>query len=245
MLVDGRTNSFSQGTWLLYESKTADFNALFPAISVVLSHVLCEDMMTHAEADLQHGTNQYHAYLGPLLNTNSGTSRLSDALMDMSVFTVDNVNHIQWNIIGRFFRSLAALCESKVLALLLSGDFISFYYHRDLFEAYGLAWPRTLEEYVFASKAFKSTDLNGDGQPDDGSCFPHAGEFASEKFFIWITQVHHRGTSQGSLVDTQKPVASTRESCSPGGNLTVEGSGWSTRNDKRHHGFGNVQLLLL
>ena len=89
MFVDGSTNPFWQGTQMFDDSKTAEFNALFPAISVELSHVPYEDMVTQAEEDLQHGTNQYHANLVPLLNTNGGTSRLADGLMDMSVFTVD------------------------------------------------------------------------------------------------------------------------------------------------------------
>ena len=204
MLVDGSTDSLWQGTQQWYDSKTAEFNALFPAISVELSHVPYEDMVTQAEEDVQHGTNQYHAYLVPFMNTNGGTSRLAEDLMDMSVFTVDNVNNIQWNTIGQFFRSHSALYEGKVLTLPLSGDTVFLYYRRDLFEAYGLAVPRTLEEYVVASQTLNGTDLNGDGEPDYGSCFPHAGEFAAEYFLIWVAQVlQYRGTSQGSLFDTQ------------------------------------------
>ena len=204
MLVNGSTNLYWQSTQQWYDSKTAEFNALFPAISVELSHVPYEDMVTQAEEDVQHGTNQYHAYLVPLLNNNGGTSRLSDGLTDMSVFIVDNVNNIQWNTIGQFFRSHSVLYEGEVLTLPLSGEFFSMYYRRDLFEAYGLAVPRTLQEYVVASQVLNGTDLNGDGEPDYGSCFPHAGEGAAEYFSIWVAQVlQYRGTSQGSPFDTQ------------------------------------------
>ena len=136
MFVDGSTDPTWQKTQQWYDSKTAEFNTLFPAISVELSHVPHEEMVTLAEEDLQHGTNQYHGYLVPLLNFFGGTSRLSDGLMDMSAFTVNNVNNIQWNTIGQFFRSHSALYEGKVLTLPLSGDFVSLYYRRDLFEAY-------------------------------------------------------------------------------------------------------------
>ena len=95
MFVDGSTDPTWQIIQQWYDSKTAEFNTLFPAISVELSHVPHEEMVTLAEEDLQHGTNQYHAYLVPLLNFFGGTSRLSDGLMDMSAFTVNNVNNIQ------------------------------------------------------------------------------------------------------------------------------------------------------
>ena len=64
--------------------------------------------------------------------------------------------------------------------------------------------PRTLEEYVVASQAFNSTDLNGDGEPDYGSSSTRAGKFAAGNFYRWIAQVlQYRGTSQGSTFDTQ------------------------------------------
>ena len=48
--------------------------------------------------------------------------------MDMSEFTVGNVNNIQWNTFGQFFRSHYALYEGKVLTLPLTGDFASMCY---------------------------------------------------------------------------------------------------------------------
>ena len=63
--------------------------------------------------------------------------------------------------------------------------------------------PRTLEEYVLASQELNATDLNGDGVPDFGSCFPWVGDNSSEYFLTWITQVlQYRGTSQGTVLDT-------------------------------------------
>ena len=202
MLVD--SNGSWQATRQWFDSKTVEFNALYPAISVELSHVQYEDMVSQAQVDLEKGTNLYEAYIIPFMNGNGGTARLSDRLMDMSVFTVDNVNNIQWHTIGRYFRSHAALYEAKVLTLPLTGDFISMYYRRDLFTTYGLTVPRTLEEYVVASQVFNNTDLNGDGEPDYGSCFPHTSDTATGYFFAWISQVlQYRGTSQGSTFDTQ------------------------------------------
>ena len=204
MAVDDSDDFVWQYMRQWYEGKTAEFNALYPAISVTLSHVQQEDMVTEALLDLERGTNLYDAYVIPSLNSNGGTSRLSNRLMDLSEFTVDNVNNIEWQTIGRSFRSHGALYEKKVLTLSLSGDFGYLYYRRDIFMAYGMTVPRTLEEYVAASQMFNNTDLNGDGELDYGSCFPHVDEFSVTYFFYWISQVlQYRGTSQGSIFDTE------------------------------------------
>ena len=187
--------------WL--DRKTIEFNGLYPAISVTAIHVNSGEMVNQALQDLESGTNRYHSYIIPGMNVLGGTSRLADRLMDLSVFTVANVNDIAWQTIGRFYRAHSALYEGKVLTLPLTGDFLTLYYRQDIFTEYGMKVPRTLEEYVFASQALNGTDLNGDGYPHYGSCFPKTGVSARENFLNWITQtLQYRGTSQGSLLDT-------------------------------------------
>ena len=128
-----------------YERKTVEFNALYPSISVTLKHVSLDDMVNEARTDLEQGTNFYHIFLIPLLNVYGGLSLLSERLMDMSSFTVANVNSISWPSIGRFFRSHASLYEGKVLSPPLSGDFVSLYNRQDIFRDYEVAVPRTFE----------------------------------------------------------------------------------------------------
>ena len=186
-----------------YERKTAEFNALYPSISVTLKHVSLVDMVNEAQTDLEQGTNFHHGYIIHFLNMHGGLSLLSERLMDMSSFTVANVNSISWPSIGRFFRSHASLYEGKVLSLPLSGDFMSLYYRQDIFKKYEVAVPRTLEEYVRVSQALNGTDFHGDGEMDYGSCFPHAGQSSGEFFVTWIIQtLQYRGTSQGTVLDT-------------------------------------------
>ena len=137
------------------------------------------------------------------MNFHGGTSLVTAGLMDLSTFTVDNVNDIAWQTIGRFFRAHPSLYEGKVLTLPLEGDVISLFYREDIFTSRGVAVPRTLEEYVLASQELNGTDLNGDGVPDFGSCFPCVGDYSGEYFVAWITQVQqYQGTSQGTLLDT-------------------------------------------
>ena len=204
MVPDGSTqlriNAYRE--WV--DRKTTEFNRVYPAISVTLKYVNDDSMVTEALQDLEIGTNMYHGYVIPSMNVHGGASVLADRLMDLSTFTVDNVNEIAWQTIGRFYRAHSSLYEGKVLTLPLAGDFLSLFYREDVFASLGRMPPRTLEEYVRTSKDLNGTDLNGDGVPDYGTCIPQAGDGSSELFYAWTAQtLQYRGTSQGSLLDTE------------------------------------------
>ena len=180
-----------------------EFNDLCPRIFVVPIHVMYEDMVSEALQDLESGMNRFHAYVMPYMNLHGGTSLMADGLMYLSTFTVDNVKDIAWQTIGRFFRAHSSLYESTVLTLPLTGDFVSLFYREDIFSSRGMSVPRTLEEHVLTSQELNGTDLNGDGVPDFGSCFPWFGDHSSEFFLTWITHaLQHRRTSQGAVLDT-------------------------------------------
>ena len=49
-------------------------------------------------------------------------------ILHMSKYTVNNVNDIAWQRIGRSSRSHAALYQRKVLVLPLAGDFMTLMY---------------------------------------------------------------------------------------------------------------------
>ena len=203
MIFDGSGDLFQQKwrDWLV--RKTIEFNGFFPAITVTPIDVPFQEMLNEAEEDLESGRNTFDAYIIPLMNVQGGTSRLADRLMDLSTFTVANVNDIAWHTIGRYFRAYSALYDGQVLTLPLAGDFVSLYYRADVFTMYGMAVPRTLEEYVRASQALNGTDMNGDGEPDYGSCMEQEGAYSGELFLTWIVQtLQFRGTSQGGLFDT-------------------------------------------
>ena len=185
------------------DRKTTEFNRVYPAISVTPHYVSVDNMVAEALQDLETGTNMYHGYVIPAMNVYGGTSVLADRLMDLSTLTVDNVNDIAWQTIGRFYRAHSSLYEGKVLTLPLAGDFFSLFYREDVFASHGRTPPRTLEEYVRTSHDLNGTDLNGDGVPDYGSCILQVGDGSSELFYAWTAQtLQYRGTSQGSLLDT-------------------------------------------
>ena len=160
------------------------------------------------------------------MNVHGGTSLMAAGLMDLSTFTVDNVNDIAWQTIGRFFRAHSSLYEGKVLTLPLAGVFVSLFYREDIFTSRGVAVPRTLEEYVLASQELNGTDLNGDGVPDFGSCFPWVGDYSSEYFF----DLDHSGTAvsrdfSGDHSSHGHLEAYAGQYGGAGGHETLEGSG--------------------
>ena len=203
MILDGSNDLFER-TWRDWLArKTIEFSGLFPAITVTPIDVPYQEMVSEAEEDVESGRNTFDAYIIPYMNLHGGTSRLADRLMDLSTFTVANVNDIAWHTIGRYFRAYSSLYEGQVIMLPLAGDFVSLFFRADVFTVYGMAVPRTLEEYTLASQALNGTDMNGDGEPDYGSCMEQDGAMSSEVFAVWITQtLQYRGTFQGSLFDT-------------------------------------------
>ena len=218
----GAASAFRGREW--YERKTA---ALYPSISVTLKHVSLDDMVNEARTDLEQGTNFYHAYLISLLNAHGGLSLLAHHLMDMSSFTVGNVNKISWPSIGRFFRSQSSLYEGRVLSLPLAGDFSFLHYRQDIFKKCELEVPRTLEEYVLVSQALNGTDFDGDGEMDYGSCFPHAGDYSGEFFVTWIRP--------SSTVGRRRAPVSTR---------TLWHLSWRTLRSRRPSDSGKRWLAL-
>ena len=179
----------------------------------------------------------HHAYIIPVLNRNGGISLRADRLRDMSTFTVENVNDISRPTIGRFFRTRASLYDRKVTSLPLSRYFVFLFYRQDVFKEHGLTVPRTLEEHALAFQLLNGTDLNGDGEPDHGSCLSHAGFSSGHFLHAWIAQtLQHRGASQGSLLDPDTLTPLLEKLRRAGCAETLEASCWPSGNDPRSVG---------
>lgn len=118
--------------------------------------------------------------------------------------------NLQWDDIGPFFRDFSATYQGKVYTVPLDGDFQMAYYRTDLLESAGLQPPRTWDEYLNIAKTFHDKDLNGDGQPDFGSCIPKKRNAQSYWFITSVAGAYlqTQGTSQGAFFDTDtfKPL---------------------------------------
>ena len=60
--------------------------------------------------------------------------------------------------------------SGKTIGLTIDGDFQMVYYRKDVLDAAGVQPPKTWDEYLEAAKAIHGKDMNGDGEPDYGSC---------------------------------------------------------------------------
>ena len=111
---------------------------------------------------------------------------------------------LNWQDIGPFFRDFNATYNGKVYTIPLDGDFHMVYYRKDLLEKDGVKPPATWDDYLTVAAQYNGKDLNGDGQPDYGSCI--AKKKGAQSYW-WIISLaagllQSQGTSQGAFFDT-------------------------------------------
>lgn len=123
---------------------------------------------------------------------------------------VKNDKALQWDDVAPFFRNFGASYKDEVYAIPLDGDYHILYYRTDLLKQAGLEPPATWDAYLAIAKRFQGKDLNGDRQPDYGSCIPkkrnHVGHW-----MLWSVAgsfLQSQGTQQGAFFDlkTMKPL---------------------------------------
>ena len=124
-------------------------------------------------------------------------------LLDLSDrVTADS--QLQWDDIGPFFRDFNATYNGKVYTIPLDGDFHMVYYRSDLLQKDGLKPPATWDDYMTIATKYNGQDLNGDGEPDYGSCI--AKKKGAQSYW-WIISIaggllQAKGTNEGAFFDT-------------------------------------------
>jgi multiple sugar transport system substrate-binding protein len=103
-----------------------------------------------------------------------------------------------------FFRDYNSVYNGKNYTIPLDGDFHMVYYRTDLLAKDGLKPPATWDDYLAIAAKYQGQDLNGDGQPDYGSCI--AKKKGAQSYW-WIISLaagllQSKGTSQGAFFDT-------------------------------------------
>lgn len=112
--------------------------------------------------------------------------------------------------IAPFFREYNQKVAGKTYTITIDGDFQMAYYRKDILDKMGLKPPRTWDEYLAVAKATNGQDLNGDGQPDFGSCMfkkRNAQSYFAVMSFA-AAYVQTQGTGEGMFFDpdTMKPL---------------------------------------
>ncbi|NRA99202.1 MAG: extracellular solute-binding protein [Rhodobacteraceae bacterium] len=107
--------------------------------------------------------------------------------------------------IAPYFRDFNQKVEGSTYFITIDGDFQMMYYRTDVFEEAGLEPPRTWEEYLEVGAAIHGMDMNGDGEPDFGSC-TFMKRNAQSYFAIQSIaagMVQSKGTSEGLYFDPE------------------------------------------
>ena len=152
--------------------------------------------------DASTGTNSLRRRTS---STRSGwaTSSGPGYLLDLTD-RVKNDPQLNQQDIVPFFRDFNATYNGKIYTIPLDGDFHMVYYRTDLLAKDGLKPPATWDDYLTIAQKYNGQDLNGDGQPDYGSCI--AKKKGAQSYW-WIISIaagllQSKGTSQGAFFDT-------------------------------------------
>lgn len=117
---------------------------------------------------------------------------------------------MQWDDIAPFFRDFSALYEGRIYTIPLDGDFQMVYYRADLLAEAGLDPPVTWDDYLSIAQELHGSDMNGDGEPDFGSCICKKPEDQAYHM-VWSVAssfIQTQGTQQGAFFarETMEPL---------------------------------------
>ena len=143
-----------------------DFTALTGAkVNVII--VPFSDLYQKMLTDMATGTNSFDGFVfAPQWMVDFITPGYLEDLTDR----VAADPALEWDDIAPFFRDFSATYSGRIYTIPLDGDFHMVYYRTDLLDKAGLQPPETWDDYQNIAKAFYGKDLNGDGDPDYGSC---------------------------------------------------------------------------
>lgn len=178
-----------------------DFEALTGAkINVII--VPFSDLYQQILTDVATETNSYDAWVfAPQWMGDFIVPGYVEPLTDRIAADED----LEWDDVAPFFRDFSATYAGDIYTIPLDGDFHMVYYRTDLLEEAGFDPPKTWDEYLEIAEFFHSQDLNGDGDPDYGSCISKKRAAQAYWFITSVagSMLQSQGTSQGAFFDTE------------------------------------------
>jgi multiple sugar transport system substrate-binding protein len=160
------------------------------------------DLYQRMLTDMATGTNSFQAFVfAPQWMVDFITPGYLEDLTER----VQADAELDWEDIAPFFRDFSASYEGRVYTIPLDGDFQMVYYRSDLLEAEGMSPPVTWDDYLEIARTFNGRDLNGDANPDYGSCISKKRN-AQAYWMIWSIAggfLQSQGTSQGAFFDKE------------------------------------------
>jgi multiple sugar transport system substrate-binding protein len=182
------------------QRRAPDFNALTGATINVIT-VPFSDLYTRLLTDWASGTNSIDAgVFAPQWMVDYVQGGYLEDLTDRT--TRDQ--ELQLEDIAPFFRDFSQQYQGRTYMITLDGDFQMVYYRKDVVGELGLEPPQTWEDYLAIAEAAHGKDLNGDGQPDYGSCISKKRNAQAYWAITSIASgyIQSKGTDQGVFFTT-------------------------------------------
>ena len=184
------------------QRRAPDFEALTGA-KVNVTIVPFSDLYQKILTDVATGTNAFDGWVfAPQWMVDYIVPGYIENLTDR----VAADDALEWDDVAPFFRDFSASYEGDVYTIPLDGDFHMGYYRTDLIDAA----PKTWDEYLAIAAEFHGQDLNGDGDPDYGSCISKKRGAQAYWFItdIAASMVQSKGTAEGAFFDleTMEPL---------------------------------------
>ncbi len=183
------------------QRRSPDFEALTGAKINVIT-VPFADLYQQVLTDMATGTNSFDAFVfAPQWMVDFIVPGYLESLSSR----VSSDEALEWEDVAPFFRDFSATFQGDIYTIPLDGDFQMVYYRTDLLEEAGLEPPETWEDYINIAATFHGQDLNGDGDPDNGSCI---AKQRNQQSYWFITSVagaylQSQGTDQGAFFDLE------------------------------------------
>src|ERR1041384_3181562 len=177
-----------------------DFTQLTGATINVVT-VPNSDLYQKALTDMATGTNSYDAFLfAPSWIVDFAPAGYLEDLTPR----VQADKELQWDDVLKSIQDFNSY-DNKIYSLPLDGDIHTVYYRIDSLKEAGLEPPKTWDDYLAVAKALNGKDLNGDGEPDYGSCISKA---PAQQSYWWIWSIaapyiQSKGSSQGPFFNTK------------------------------------------
>jgi multiple sugar transport system substrate-binding protein len=179
-----------------------DFEALTGA-KINVTIVPFSDLYQKILTDVATGTNAFDAWVfAPQWMVDYIVPGYVENLTDR----VAGDEALEWEDVAPFFRDFSASYEGDIYTIPLDGDFHMGYYRTDLIDTP----PKTWDEYLAIAAEFHGQDLNGDGDPDYGSCISKKRGAQAYWFItdIAASMIQSKGTAEGAFFDleTMEPL---------------------------------------
>jgi len=160
------------------------------------------DLYQRMLTDMATGTNSFDAFV---FAPQWMVDFIVPGYLEDLTSRVESDEALQWEDIAPFFRDFSSTYQGSVYTIPLDGDFQMVYYRSDLLAEEGMDPPNTWDDYLEIAETFHGRDLNGDGEPDYGSCISKKRNAQAYWMIFSVAGgfLQTQGTSQGAFFDTE------------------------------------------